>query len=147
VKGHHNDPKKNNDSLGNRPAAGTVGFCAINFDPRGVMNLANETQSNLLVADRQHIYDAERLTVADMRGGPSPAAGRGGAQGGGRGGGGGWSNVAATNSGELISLAEDRAKQLVQAQQTAAAAAPGGRGGGGGNLSKLAPARGTGGGF
>jgi len=103
------------------------------FVLQGVLNLANEIQANLLVADRQHIYDAEQLRVTDMRGGPSPAAGRGGAQGGGRGGGGGWSNVAATNSGELISLADDRAKQLVQAQQTAAAAAPGGaRGGFGG---------------
>jgi hypothetical protein len=104
------------------------------FVLQGVLNLANETQANLLIPDRQHIYDAERLTVTDMRGEPQPAGRGGGAQGGGRGAGAGWSFVKASNSADLISLADDRAKQLLQAQQqTGAAAAPGGgRGGFGG---------------
>jgi hypothetical protein len=104
------------------------------FVLQGVLNLANETQASLLIPDRQHIYDAERLTVTDMRGEPQPAGRGGGAQGGGRGAGAGWSFVKASNSADLISLADDRAKQLLQAQQQtgAGAAAGGGRGGFGG---------------
>ena len=46
------------------------------FVLQGVLNLANETQTNLIIPDRQHIYDAQRLTVSDMRP-DAPAAGRG----------------------------------------------------------------------
>ncbi len=84
---------------------------------QGVLNLANETQTNLIIADRQHIYDAQRLAVTDMRG--EAQGGRGG-----------WQFIKASNSGELINLATDRARQLLQAQQQTPA--PGARGGGGG---------------
>jgi len=107
------------------------------FVLQGVLNLANETQTNLLIPDRLHIYNALALSVTDMRGGP-PLAGRGGAaQAGGRGRGGlaFWPYVGASNSGELAKLTDDRIRLLVAAAQPqagAAAGAPafGARGGG-----------------
>jgi hypothetical protein len=104
------------------------------FVLQGVINLANETQANLFIPDRQRIYEAQRLTVTDMRGGPQPAGRGGDAQPAGRGGGASWRNVEASNSGELAKLADDRIKQLLAAQPAAGAAAIafGGRGGGGG---------------
>ncbi len=107
------------------------------FVLQGVINLANETQTNILIPDRLHIYNAQALSVTDMRGGPQPAARGGEAPAGGRGGGGGaaWRYVEASNSGELAKLADDRIKQLIAAAQPQAGAAPGaggGRGGGGG---------------
>jgi len=110
------------------------------FVLQGVLNVANEIQANLLIPDRQHIYDAQRLSVTDMRGGPAPAGRGGEAQaGGGRGGGGGasWRNLEAANNAELTKLANDRITQLISSAQTQATAAAGafgggGRGGGGG---------------
>jgi hypothetical protein len=87
------------------------------FVLQGVLNLANETQANLIIPDRQQIYDAQRLTATDMRN--ESTGGRGG-----------WSFVKAANSTELLSLANDRAKQLATPTQTPTGG--GGRGGGGG---------------
>jgi hypothetical protein len=93
------------------------------FVLQGVINVGNETQMNLIIPDRLHIYNAQRLNVTDMRG--ESTGGRGG-----------WQYLKASNPAELMSLATDRAKQLTtQAQQTAGAAQAfggGGRGGGGG---------------
>jgi hypothetical protein len=105
------------------------------FVLQGVLNLANETQANLLIPDRLHIYNAQALSVTDMRGGPPPAGRGGDTQQGGRGRGGlaFWPYVQASNNGELAKLADDRIKQLIaaaQAQAGAAAGAAGGRGGG-----------------
>lgn len=105
------------------------------FVLQGVLNLANETQTNLLIPDRQHIYDAQRLTVTDMRSGPQPAGRGSDGQPAGRGGGGGWRYVEASNNAELTNLVNDRVRQLTAPAQTtagAAAAPGGGRGGGGG---------------
>jgi hypothetical protein len=100
------------------------------FVLQGVLNLANETQANLLIPNRQEIYDAEQLRVMDMR--SEPSDGRGGRGGGG----GGWQFVNASNNVELMSLINDRAKALTaQAQQPQTgtpAAFAGARGGGGG---------------
>ncbi len=103
------------------------------FVLQGVLNLANETQANLLIPDRQHIYDAEQLRVTDML--HETAGGRGG-RGGRGGGGGGWQFVNASSNAELMNLVNERAKTLTsQAQQpqaNAPAAFGGGRGAGGG---------------
>jgi hypothetical protein len=100
------------------------------FVLQGVLNLAAETQVNLLIPDRQLIYDAEQLRVIDMR--SDSSSGRGGRGGGG----GGWQFVNASNNVELMSLINDRAKTLTtQAQQPqtgAPGAFAGARGGGGG---------------
>lgn len=105
------------------------------FVLQGVLNLANETQANLLIPDRQHIYNAERLQVTDMRS-EGPAGGRGGQpQGGGRGGGSAWRYVDASSSADLTTRMSDRIKELTAPAQTqtgGAAAGGGGRGGGGG---------------
>ena len=103
---------------------------------QGVLNLANETQANLLIPDRQHIYNAERLNVTDMRGGPQPAARGGEGQQGGRGGGGAaWRSVDASSNADLVNLVNNRIKELATPAQTTAAAAPAaGRGGGGGGF-------------
>ncbi len=101
------------------------------FVLQGVLNLANETEAQLLVPDRQHLYNAQALTVADMRAEAQPGAG---------GRGGGWRFINAGSSTELKSLAYDQAQQAAAAAAAAAAApaaAPavqgrgGGRGGGG----------------
>jgi hypothetical protein len=116
------------------------------FVLQGVLNLANESKANLLIADRLHIYNAMRLNVTDMISGTEPAGGRGaGAPGGGRGGGGGgWRYIKASNSNELLNLADERAGQLTtqssqqQPQQpinVAAMIAMAGRGGGGGRYT------------
>jgi hypothetical protein len=103
------------------------------FVLQGVLNLANETQANLLIPDRQHIYNAERLPVSDMRS-EAPAGGRGEQpQGRGRGGGSAWRYVDASNSADLMTRMNDRIKELTTPAQTtgAAPAGGGGRGGGG----------------
>jgi hypothetical protein len=106
------------------------------FVLQGVINLANETQVNLLLPDRQHIYNAERLSVIDMRGNPQPAARGGADQQGGRGGGGaGWRFVDASSNADLVNLVNNRIKELATPAQTTATAAPAGaRGGGGGGF-------------
>ena len=109
------------------------------FVLQGVVNLANETQANLLIPDRLHIYNAQALAVTDMRG-ESQAGARGGeAQPAGRGGGSAWRYVQASDNAELMNLAIGRARQLTAPTQTGAAAAQfGGRGGGGGGGARYA---------
>lgn len=75
------------------------------FVLQGVLNLADETQADLLVADRQHRYNALRMTV------PNIAAG-----------GGGWEFVAASTNAELLALANNRAKELRRPRPQAAGA-------------------------
>ncbi len=65
------------------------------FVLQGILNLADETQTNLLIADRQHRYNALRMTV------PNIAAG-----------GGGWEFVSASTNAELLALANNRAREL-----------------------------------
>ncbi len=92
------------------------------FVVQGVINLANETQTNLFIPDRQHIYNSQRLAVTDFR----TEGGRGG-----------WQFVKASNSAELMSLANDRVRELATpaATQTGARGGGGGRGGGGARFS------------
>ncbi len=75
------------------------------FVLQGVLNLANETQANLLIADRQHRYNAMRMTI------PNIAAG-----------GGGWEFVPASTNAELLALANNRAKELRRPRPAAAGA-------------------------
>jgi len=109
------------------------------FVLQGVLNLANETQANLLIPDRLHIYNAERLQVTDMRS-EAPAGGRGGqAQGGGRGGGSAWRYVDASSSADLMTRMNDRIKELTTPAQTTGAAPAGGGGRGGGGMAARYP--------
>ena len=95
------------------------------FVLQGVLNVANETAVDLIVPDRQHIYDAERLTIQDL----APAAGAR------------WNVLAASTQPELIGLLVKRANELRQASQAPAggigAVAVMGGGRGGGSRSRL----------
>ena len=77
------------------------------FVLQAVINLGNETQMNLLIADRQAQYDGMRINIPVLAG----VAGEGG-RGGGRGAGGGWQLVKASSSADLLALANDRIKEL-----------------------------------
>jgi len=104
------------------------------FVLQGVLNLANDTQTNLLIPDRLHIYNAQSLSVTDMRSEPPPAGRGGEAQQGGRGGGGAsWRYVNASSNSELLARVNERIQQLTAPAQTQAGAGAGlggGRGGG-----------------
>jgi hypothetical protein len=65
------------------------------FVLQGVLNLANETKVNLLIAERQHLYNAMRMTIPNITGGGS-----------------GWDFVKASSNAELLSLANNRAREL-----------------------------------
>lgn len=104
------------------------------FVLQGVLNLANESQANLLIPDRLHIYNAQALTVTDMRGEAQPAGRGGEAAAGGRGGGSAWRYVDASNSADLMERMSTRIKELTTptTTQAGAAATPAaGRGAGG----------------
>ncbi len=81
------------------------------FVVQGMLNVANETKLNLIIPDRQHIYNAQRFNIPDIVGGD----GRG------------WGFVRASTSDELLGLATQRAREL----RNPAAPGAGGRGGGG----------------
>jgi hypothetical protein len=89
------------------------------FVLQGALNVANETETNLLIPDRLDQYNAQRFVVPDASG-ESVA-------GGGRGGGGGWSYVRASTNAELMAAMTQRIKEM---QTATAAPAAGGRGGG-----------------
>jgi hypothetical protein len=95
------------------------------FVLQGVLNVANETTVNLVIPDRLHIYNAQRMTIPDFS---TFARGR-------------FAVVAASTTDELLKLVNDRARELRAAArgQAAAAAAPPrrGRGGAGGGRFNL----------
>jgi hypothetical protein len=99
------------------------------FVLQAVINLGNETQANLLIADRQAQYDGMRINIPVLAG----IAGEGG-RGGGRGAGGGWQMLKASSSADLLTLANNRIKELKAPRPAAPAGAfaMGGRGGAGG---------------
>jgi hypothetical protein len=66
------------------------------FVLQGTLNLANETGTNLLIPDRQHIYNSMRMEIPDVLGDRQ----------------GNWSYVKAKSTAELIRVAGDRAKDL-----------------------------------
>lgn len=88
------------------------------FVLQGTLNLANETQVNLLIPNRQVRYQALRFTVPDIVGGTER----------------GWQSVRATTHDELIGLVAERFRTL----QAGAAAGRGGMGGRGGATSRVA---------
>ncbi|MCX6537673.1 MAG: M20/M25/M40 family metallo-hydrolase [Acidobacteria bacterium] len=88
------------------------------FVLQGALNVANETEVNLIVSDRLDQYNAQRFVVPDV-------AGEGG------GGRGGWSFVRVSTNGELMTAMTQRIREM-QAAGATAAGGRGGRGGGGG---------------
>jgi hypothetical protein len=66
------------------------------FVLQGTLSLANETGTNLLVPDRQHIYNAMRTDIPDLLGEKS----------------GNWTFVKAKSQAELLGIAGERAKDL-----------------------------------
>ena len=95
------------------------------FVLQGALNVANETETNLIIADRLDQYNSQRFVVPDV-------AAEGGAGGGGGRGGGGWSFVRASSNGELMAAMTQRIREMQAASATPAAGGRGGRGGGGG---------------
>jgi hypothetical protein len=93
------------------------------FVLQGTLNVANETETNLIIADRLDQYNAQRFVVPDVAGDSGGGSGRGGGRG-------GWSYVRASTNGELMTAMSLRIKEMQAA--TAAAAGAGGRGGRGG---------------
>ena len=94
------------------------------FVLQGVLNLATETTVNLVIPDRLHIFNAQRMTVPDFS---TFARGR-------------FAVVAASTTEELMKLVNDRARELRTAAGGQAAGTPavagGGRGrAGGGRLN------------
>ena len=98
------------------------------FVLQGTINVANETETNLIIADRLDQYNSQRFVVPNASGETVAVAGGGG----GRGGGGGWSFVRASSNGELMAAMTQRIKEMQAASATPAAGGRGGRGGGGG---------------
>jgi Peptidase family M28/PA domain len=89
------------------------------FVVQGMLNVANETKVNLIIADRQDIYNAQRFVVFDLTGGTER----------------GWGFVRASTSEDLLALALQRAKDLRNPPATGQAQGRGGRGGAGGRLT------------
>jgi hypothetical protein len=89
------------------------------FVVQGMLNVANETKVNLIIADRLNIYNAQRLVVPDLVGGTER----------------GWTFVRASTSDELLALAAQRARDLRNPQADGAAQGRGGRGGAGGRVT------------
>jgi hypothetical protein len=97
------------------------------FVLQGTLSVGNETETNLIIADRVDQYDSQRFVV------PNVAAESGAGAGGGRGGGGGWSYVRASSNDELLAAMTARIQEIqAAASATPAAGGRGGRGGGGG---------------
>lgn len=86
------------------------------FVLQGTLNLANETQVNLLIPNRQTRYQALRFAVPDIVGGTER----------------GWQAVRATTHDELLGLVAERFRALQAGPQT-------GRGGMGGRGAATAP--------
>jgi hypothetical protein len=97
------------------------------FVLQGALNVANETETNLIIADRLDQYNSQRFVVPDVAG-----EGGAGARGGGSGrGGGGWSFVRASTNAELMTAMTQRIREMQAASAMPAAGGRGGRGGGG----------------
>jgi hypothetical protein len=100
------------------------------FVLQGTLSVGNETETNLIIADRLDQYNSQRFVVPNVAAESGPA---GGGAGGGRGGGGGWSYVRASSNAELMAAMTTRIQEIqAAASATPAAGGRGGRGGGGG---------------
>ncbi|MEW5983813.1 MAG: M20/M25/M40 family metallo-hydrolase [Acidobacteriota bacterium] len=88
------------------------------FVLQGALNLANETQVDLLIPSRQTLYQALRFSVPDMVGGTQR----------------GWQSVRATTHDELLGLVAERFRLLQAGTQTGR----GGMSGRGGATSRVA---------
>ena len=78
------------------------------FVLQALLNVANETKVNLLIADRLHLYNGLLLNIPTMKAGARGA----------------WETLKATNASELGSLVTTRAKELVAASRPAGLGAP-----------------------
>jgi hypothetical protein len=90
------------------------------FVLQGMLNVANETSVNLLIADRLNQYNSQRFAPPDMFSGT-----------------GGWQYVRASTAGEMLTLMAQRIRDMQAAAQGAPAigGGRGGRGGGGGRVA------------
>jgi len=69
------------------------------FVLQATLNLANETETDLLIPDRQHLYNGMRLNIPNITSG-----------------GGGWQFIQASSNADLAKLADNRIKQLKNPQ-------------------------------
>jgi len=90
------------------------------FVLQGMMNVADETTVNLLIADRLNQYNSQRFAPPDMFSGT-----------------GGWQYVRASTAGEMLTLMAQRIRDMQAAAQgtPAIGGGRGGRGGGGGRVA------------
>jgi len=91
------------------------------FVLQGMMNVADETTVNLLIADRLNQYNSQRFAPPDISGATERS----------------WQFVKASTNGELLALMTQRIKDMQAAAQGAPAigGGRGGRGGGGGRVA------------